>query len=294
MSLIRTLALGLPLIALLGAVGSRDVLPPIGYHDNTVASGSDRNGVREVTFEIRRGLMQPNGPGGLLLLHQGEPTTVRVNNHSMEHTALHWHGMELENRYDGVVGVGGTPGEHTRAIAPGASFEAAMTPPRAGTFIYHTHLMELRQMESGLYGAMIVLPPGAAWDAAHDHVFILGSLYTKGVVLNGAKVAPALEFDAGSVHRLRLINITTGAPGVRFQLVRPDTSLVTWRRQAKDAIDLPASRRVNAPAQQGVGMGETYDMLFTPPAPGEYRLEIRSAAGLLLAQQPIRVIASKR
>ena len=115
-----------------------------------------------------------------------------------------------------------------------------MTPPRAGTFIYHTHLMELRQMESGLYGAMIVLPPGAAWDAAHDHVFILGTLYTKGVVLNGAKVAPELEFDADSVHRLRLINITTGAPAVRFQLVRPDSSLVTWTPLAKDAIDLPA------------------------------------------------------
>ena len=235
----------------------------------------------------------PHGPGGMLLLHQGEPTTVRVTNHSMEHTAMHWHGMELENLYDGVVGVGGTPGQHTRAIAPGASYEAFMTPPRAGTFIYHTHLMELRQMESGLYGAMIVLPPGAAWNAAHDHVFILGSLHGNGVVLNGAKIAPALEFDAASVHRLRLINITTGAPGVRFQLVRQDSSLVTWTRQAKDAIDLPASRRVDVPSQQAVAMGETYDMLFTPSAPAEYRLEVRSAAGVLLVQQPIRVIASR-
>jgi FtsP/CotA-like multicopper oxidase with cupredoxin domain len=203
-------------------------------------------------------IMRPeaaHGPGGMLLLHQGVPTTVRVTNHSMEHTAIHWHGMELENLYDGVVGLGGTPAEHTRAIAPGASFEAYMTPPRAGTFIYHTHLMELRQMESGLYGAMIVLPPGAAWDAAHDHVFILGSLYTKGVVLNGAKVAPALEFDAVSVHRLRLINITTGAPAVRFQLVRRDSSLVTWTRQAKDAIDLPVRQRVTVPSQQGGGHG---------------------------------------
>ena len=234
----------------------------------------------------------PHGPGGMLLLHQGEPTTVQVTNHSMEHTAIHWHGMELENFFDGVVGVGGTTRQPTRAIAPGGSFDALMTPPRAGTFIYHTHLMEMRQMESGLYGAMIVLPSGAEWDAAHDHLFILGSLFAKGVVLNGAKVAPVLEFDAESVHRLRLINITTGAPSISFQLVRPDSSLVTWTRHAKDAIDLPASRHVSAPAQQRVGMGETYDMLFTPPAAGEYRLEIRSLAGLLLAHQPIRVVAS--
>ena len=102
------------------------------------------------------------GPGGMLLLHQDEPTTVRVVNRSGDHTAIHWHGMELENLYDGVVGLGGTPGQRTRAVAPGGSFDARMTPPRAGTFIYHTHLMEVRQQERGLYGAMIVLPAGAA------------------------------------------------------------------------------------------------------------------------------------
>ena len=56
----------------------------------------------------------PHGPGGMLLLHQGEPTTVRVTNRSMEHTAIHWHGMELENLYDGVVGLGGTAGAAAR------------------------------------------------------------------------------------------------------------------------------------------------------------------------------------
>jgi FtsP/CotA-like multicopper oxidase with cupredoxin domain len=181
------------------------------------------------------------------------------------------------------------PDQATRAIAPGASFDALITPPRAGTFIYHSHLMELRQLESGLYGAMIVLPAGATWDAAHDHVFILGTLHGKGVVLNGAKVGAALEFDADGSHRLRLINITTGAPNVSFQLVRPDSSLVTWIPRAKDAIDVPASRRTPSPARQVVSMGETYDMMFVPPATGDYRLEVRSAAGVLLAQQPIRV-----
>ena len=230
------------------------------------------------------------GPGGMLLLHQGEPTTVRVVNHSGEHTAIHWHGMELENLYDGVVGVGGTPGQHTLAIAPGASFDALMTPPRAGTFIYHTHFMEVRQMEGGLYGAMIVLPAGATWDGAHDHLFIVGTRSKRGAMLNGAKVAPMLEFEAGATHRLRLINISTGFPGVSLQLVHADSSLATWTLQAKDAIDLPVSRRLAVPSRQLVSMGETYDMLFTPPEPGEYQFEVRSGAGVLLARQPIRVV----
>jgi FtsP/CotA-like multicopper oxidase with cupredoxin domain len=239
----------------------------------------------DVTRPAARG-----GPGGMLLLHQGEPTTVRVVNHSAEPTAIHWHGMELENMYDGVVGLGGAPGQPVRAIPAGGSFDALMTPPRAGTFIYHTHLMELRQIESGLYGAMIVLPAGAAWDAAHDHVFIVGTLYKHGVVLNGAKVAPPLDLEAGTTHRLRLINITTGAPNARFQLVRADSSLVMWTRQAKDAIDLQPSRRVTVPAEQVVSMGETYDMLFAPPGAGEYWLEVRSAADVLLARQLLRVM----
>ena len=46
------------------------------------------------------------------------------------------------------------------AIAPGDSFEARFTPPRAGTFIYHTHIDDIRQPSSGLYGAIIVLEPG--------------------------------------------------------------------------------------------------------------------------------------
>lgn len=231
-----------------------------------------------------------SGPGGMLLLHQGEPSTVRVVNHSDEHTAIHWHGMELENLYDGVVGLGGTPGQRTRAVAPRDSFDARMTPPRAGTFIYHTHLMEVRQQENGLYGAMIVLPAGAAWDAARDHVFILGTRDGAGAVLNGEKVAPTLEFMAGETHRIRMINITTGTPGARLQLVRADSSLVVWTRHAKDAIDLTESRRVSVPSRQLISMGETYDMLFTPAEPGEFRMEVRSGAGVLLAQQPIRVV----
>lgn len=47
------------------------------------------------------------------------------------------------------------------------------------------------------------------------------------------------------------------------------------------------------PARQLISMGETYDMLFSSSAPGEYRLEIRNAAGRLLAQQPIRVVAPR-
>jgi hypothetical protein len=47
-------------------------------------------------------------------------------------------GLELESYFDGVLGIGRTSSQVTPPIAPGGSFVARMTPPRAGAFIYHT------------------------------------------------------------------------------------------------------------------------------------------------------------
>ena len=55
-------------------------------------------------------------------------------------------------------------------IEAGGRFVVRFTPPRAGTFIYHTHLHDHRQLSSGLYGAMIVIEPGETFDPATDHV----------------------------------------------------------------------------------------------------------------------------
>ena len=60
--------------------------------------------------------------------------------------------MELESYYDGVHGFGGIGLRMTPLIQPGESFVVRFTPPRTGTFIYHTHLHDRRQLTSGLYG----------------------------------------------------------------------------------------------------------------------------------------------
>lgn len=228
------------------------------------------------------------GPGAPLLLREGEPTRIVVRNTTREPTAIHWHGMELESLYDGVVGLGGTPGSATRAVAPGDSFEVRMTPPRAGTFIYHTHFMEVRQQMAGLYGALIVLPRDAEWDEARDHLLIAGLPIEGTPVLNGfrGRLAP-LVVRPGQAHRLRLINITTGSPNLTFVLVDADSALVHWTPIAKDGAAVPARRAVARPARQLVSMGETYDMAFTAPAPGTYRLRLQSAAGRVFAELPI-------
>ena len=57
----RSVVCCLPLFAVLGGAVPRSELEPIAYHDNAVAAGADRDGVREVRVEIRRGLWRPNG-----------------------------------------------------------------------------------------------------------------------------------------------------------------------------------------------------------------------------------------
>ena len=228
------------------------------------------------------------GPGAVLLLRQGEPTAVRVVNRSRDHVAMHWHGMELESFFDGVVGMGGTPGRRMHAIAPADSFDALMTPPRAGTFIYHTHLTEVRQQEAGLYGAMLVLPRDEPWDPTRDHVFVVGTHFAGGSRLNGDTLPPPLDVSADVPQRLRFINITTGNPFRRFTIVGPDSAAVRWTPLAKDGMDLPASRRQETTATVMVSMGETYDMRWQPGRPGEYWLEVRTLAGVLVSRQALR------
>jgi len=58
-------------------------------------------------------------------------------------------------------------------IEPGASFVVRFTPPRTGTFIYHTHLDDIRQLSSGLYGSIIVLEPGQSLDAEKDRIMLV-------------------------------------------------------------------------------------------------------------------------
>ena len=70
-------------------------------------------------------------------LTRGVPVSIMVVNHLSEPTSVHWHGIEVEDSYvDGVPGFSGAGKHLSPAIAPGDSFEARFTPPRAG----HVHV----------------------------------------------------------------------------------------------------------------------------------------------------------
>jgi manganese oxidase len=223
-------------------------------------------------------------PARPLVLVRGERAEITVVNRLSIATAVHWHGIELESYYDGVGGWSGDSVRRAPVIAPGDSFVVRFTPPRAGTFIFHAHADDMRQMALGLYGALIVLPPGEAWNPARDHLVLVSQMGrgpTAVAGVNGSATPPPMALAAGVAHRLRFINISV-ADDADFEL-RPlpsvttaaDTSLVRWRAIAKDGADLHASRATRVPARLFITPGETYDFEIVLP-PGDYMLRMRS------------------
>jgi manganese oxidase len=219
-------------------------------------------------------------PSATLVLTRGEPTDITVVNRLAEATGVHWHGIELESYSDGVVGWSGIGKRVAPLIAPRDSFTARLTLPRAGTFIYHTHLNDLEQLTSGLYGAIIVVERGEPFDPRTDHVFLVGwdgPEQPPNLVVNGTATPRPVTMEFGTTHRLRLINI--GVAGiVRFALQR-DTTLVAWKALAKDGADLPPSQATSRRAVQLIMVGETYDFEFDPPERGVYTLSIDGPGG---------------
>ena len=278
-------------------------------------------------YALQEGGVEPAGdsapiPGSTLVLERGRPVRITVVNRLAEPTAVHWHGIELESYPDGVPGWSGTDsgggadgagggaggagggaggaggsgrgaetGRRLRAIAPGDSFTAEFTPPRAGTFIYHSHANELVQIQGGLYGPLIVVEPGTTYDTASNRLVVVGGLFHNDSafgLVNG-RLAPApIEIRAGRSYRFRLINIGDARAWLGLRRLPPDSSLVTWRAVAKDGADLPPSQAVAA-GRLLTGPGETADFAVRVEEPGELRLEVDSPFAGWRVEVPVRV-----
>ena len=234
---------------------------------------------RALGYVERRGERAPEPdsvliPGSVLVLTRGEPTDIVVHNRLREPTAVHWHGIELESWSDGVAGWSGEGTRLAPPIAPGDSFVARLTLPRAGTFIYHTHMNDVEQLTSGLYGAIVVTEPGRPFDPRTEHVFVAGwdgeGNGGERRVVNGVKAEPAIETRAGVAHRLRFVNISP-ADNVGWE-IRRDSVPARWTVLARDGADLPEAQRVEDRAFHIIAVGQTFDAEFAPREPGEYVL----------------------
>ena len=206
-------------------------------------------------------------PGSTLKVAEGTEIVVHVENHGDLDTTVHWHGLRLENRYDGV------PHETQAPIPVGGEFTYRIQFPDPGLYWYHPHIREDYTQELGLYGNILVVPADPDYwpPADRDLILTLDDL-----LIEDGKIAPfsptetsyaamgrfgnrllvagdpdlRLSFPAGEVVRLgltntantRVFNVTL--PGARMKLIGGDSGRVEHEELVDQVLLAPSERVV--------------------------------------------------
>ncbi|HEU6445325.1 MAG TPA: multicopper oxidase family protein [Gaiellaceae bacterium] len=222
-------------------------------------------------------------PGPTLKIPQGSTATVQVTNRGDLDATVHWHGLRLENRYDGT--------HDTQAPIPvGETFRYEVHFPDPGAYWYHPHIREDYGQELGLYGSILVVPAEEDyWPPAHRELV----LTLDDILIEHGQIAPfsesetthvamgrfgnvmlvagepdlSLEARRGEVVRLyltntantRVFNVTL--PGAPMKLVGADSGHYEHEEVVEELLLAPSERVV-------------VDVLFQEP--GELTLEHRT------------------
>ena len=150
-------------------------------------------------------------PGPLLRVKKGAKIVVRFSNHIEMPTTVHWHGLRLDNRFDGVPGLTQAP------VASGGTFTYEVRFPDAGIYWYHPHVREDVQQDLGLYGNMLVDPPDAGYygPVHREEVLILDDLL---VDANGLMPFGEEGPNHALMGRFGNVMLVNGAPDYRLSV----------------------------------------------------------------------------
>lgn len=141
-------------------------------------------------------------PGPLIRVPQNATITVRFHNRIDLPSSVHWHGVRLDNRFDGAVGI------TQQAVAPGDSFVYHVHFPDAGVYWYHPHVREDVEQALGLFGNMIVDSPDSAYysPANREQVLVFDDLLVNAdSLIPYGKTGPDFAL-MGRVGNLLLVN----------------------------------------------------------------------------------------
>ena len=207
-------------------------------------------------------------PGPLLQVAQGAVVTVELTNALDQPTTVHWHGIRLDNAFDGV------PDLTQRAVAPGERFTYRLRFPDAGIYWYHPHVREDVQQDLGLYGNLMVRSPRADYFSRADREEVLmlddllvgddgrlipfGSATTThalmgrfgNVMLVNGEPRYALTVARREVVRFFLTNVSNtrtfnlSFPGARMKVVASDVGNYEREEWVESVVIAPAERYV--------------------------------------------------
>ncbi len=218
--------------------------------------------VTEGKWEIAPGnavdAMMYNGmvPGPEIRITEGDKVRVVVHNQMSQSTSIHYHGVLLPNKMDGVPYI-----TQPDPIKPGASFTYEFTAVNPGSHMYHSHHNAAEQVTKGLMGPFIIEPKDKSQEPKADAEYTL-VLNDSGVglTLNG-KSFPATQpiiAKQGQTIRVRYMN--------EGLLIHPmHLHGLTQTVFAKDGWPLPNPYKCDTLI---VGPGERWDVTFVADPPG--------------------------
>jgi FtsP/CotA-like multicopper oxidase with cupredoxin domain len=209
--------------------------------------------------------------------------TVTFTNQTDLEGSIHWHGLRLDNRFDGTH-------QTQKPVPVGGTFAYQIRFPDPGIYWYHPHIREDYGQELGLYGNILVLPADPEyWPPVHrEFVLTLDDILIEdgqvaafsrvettyaamgrfgNVLLVRGEVSPTLRARLGEVVRFYLTNtantrvFNVALPGARLKLVGGDSGRYE-REEFVDEVILSPSERV------------VIDLLFEQP--GQFTLEHRT------------------
>ena len=205
-------------------------------------------------------------PGPTLRVRQGSTLLVNVLNEGDLDATAHWHGLRLDNRYDGTAAT-------QRPIRVGGSFTYRLEFPDPGIYWYHPHIREDYGQELGLYGTIVVVPAErdywppvnreltltlddilledgkvASFDRSHPTFTAMGR-FGNTVLVNGE---PELSLHAqkGEVVRFYVVNtantrvFNVGVRGARMKLVGGDSGRYERETLVESVVLAPSERAV--------------------------------------------------
>lgn len=242
--------------------------------------------------EVAPGITLPvytyNGsvPGQEIRVKMGQDVVVKLINKLQEPVTIHWHGYPVPNKMDGV------PGLTQNAVQPGETFVYRFKASVPGTYWYHSHQSSSKQVDKGLYGALIVEESTEEERTTRDYTVLLDEMESgtsKGMGMmnsgydiftvngkSGTLISP-YEMKTGEKVRMRFINAGYSTHYLHFGSLAYQVIAVDGQSLQKPV------------AAQGkllpVGAGERYDIEFIAPDTsiiGYDQLDHKAAAGMLI------------
>jgi FtsP/CotA-like multicopper oxidase with cupredoxin domain len=130
--------------------------------------------------EVRMLAYNGSVPGPILKVREGSRVVVNVENQGDLETTVHWHGIRLDNRYDGTQAT-------QEPIGIGERFEYRLEFPDPGAYWYHPHIRQDYGQEMGLYGNILVVPADPDyWPPAHRELMVT----LDDVLVEDGRIAP--------------------------------------------------------------------------------------------------------